>query len=331
MDYFEKNKLAWEYDSYEFWCKEAGFPEERAKKINTDPKAALKRYYCYFERIEGAKIANICGSCGKKAVPLALLGAEVTVFDISEQNKKYALELAQAAGTHINYEVCNILEAGSEKYGSSFDYIFMEGGILHYFHDINEFMRVMYSLLKSNGKLICSDFHPFSKIYDVLNVEQPIMSYFSKEIFEGEMPHARFYKEAKRKLFPRCSYRKYTVSEIINSVINNGFELLRFDEHPSWENDKLPGEFTITAKKSAKTEQGKCGFDCALCPTYKNCDCKGCMEEHKTGDCCARDCAISKNAEHCLLCCEFPCELLLTQPHTTVLDKDWLKWKQNSE
>ena len=35
---------------------------------------------------EGLKIANICGSCGKKAIPLALLGADVTVFDISEEN-----------------------------------------------------------------------------------------------------------------------------------------------------------------------------------------------------------------------------------------------------
>lgn len=42
----------------------------------------------YFDTYSGIKIANICGSCGKKAVPLAVLGAEVTVFDISEDNKK---------------------------------------------------------------------------------------------------------------------------------------------------------------------------------------------------------------------------------------------------
>ena len=52
----------------------------------------------------GITIANICGSCGKKAVPLAILGAEVTVFDISEDNKKYALEVASAAKVNLNFE-----------------------------------------------------------------------------------------------------------------------------------------------------------------------------------------------------------------------------------
>jgi len=36
----------------------------------------------------------------------------------------------------------------------------------------------------------------------------------------------------------------------INSMIDNGFVLKRFDEHPSWENEKLPGEFTAIAIKN---------------------------------------------------------------------------------
>ncbi len=130
-----------------------------------------------------------------------------------------------------------------------FDVVFMEGGILHYFHDIDQFMSIMYSLLKSGGKMICSDFHPFNKISDLLNLEQQTMSYFSTDVFEGEMAHARFYDEAIRAQIPKCSYRKYTISEIINSVINNGFLFKRFDEHPAWTNEKLPGEFTIIATK----------------------------------------------------------------------------------
>ena len=71
------------------------------------------------------------------------------------------------------------------------------------------------------------------------------MSYFCTDVFEGEMAHARFYEEEIRKQIPKCSYRKYTVSEIINAVINSGMSLKRFDEHPAWTNDKLPGEFTL--------------------------------------------------------------------------------------
>lgn len=247
--YSLQHKKAWEFDTYDFWVRTAGTPKERAKKEKENPLKMLKQYANYFEKFEGIEIANICGSCGKKAIPLALLGANVTVFDISEANKKYAIETADAAGVKIEYEVCDIMEIDMDKYAESFDVVFMEGGILHYFHDINAFMKIMNNLLKPEGKMICSDFHPFSKISDILGLQQPTMSYFATEIFEGEMAHARFYNEEIRKQIPKCQYRKYTISEIINSIIENGFSLERFDEHPSWENDKLPGEFTAIAKK----------------------------------------------------------------------------------
>ena len=248
-DYSIQNKKAWEYSAYDFWVKQNGTPQELAEKILENPKTHLRKYARYFDSLEGLKVANICGSCGKKAIPLSLLGAEVTVFDISEDNKKYASEVAEAAGTTINYVVGDVLEIEKEKFYGTFDVVFMEGGILHYFHDINEFMQIMYGLLKQGGKLICSDFHPFQKISDILNFGQPTMDYFSTEVFEGEMAHARFYEEEIRKQMPKCSYRKYTISEIINGIIRSGFVLEQFDEHPAWENKTVPGEFTAIAYK----------------------------------------------------------------------------------
>lgn len=248
-DYSQQNKKAWEYDAYDFWVRTCGTPEERAKEDLADPKRMLRRYAGYFDRFEGIRVANICGSCGKKAIPLALLGADVTVFDISEDNKRYATETAKSANVRIDYVVGDVLEIDLSKYGGRFDIVFMEGGILHYFHDIDIFMGLMHSLLKPGGRMICSDFHPFTKIVDTLKFEQPSMSYFSTEVFEGEMAHARFYEKEIRERMPKCSYRKYTISEIINAILNVGFSLERFDEHPSWENEMLPGEFTAVAVK----------------------------------------------------------------------------------
>lgn len=76
------------------------------------------------------------------------------------------------------------------------------------------------------------------------------MSYFSTDAFEAEMAHARFYDDEIRKQIPKCQYRKYTISEIINGIIGAGFTLERFDEHPSWENDMFPGEFTAIGIKN---------------------------------------------------------------------------------
>ena len=248
-DYSEQHKKAWEYNAYDFWVRTSGTPQERAQEDIADPIGMLKKYAVYFDSFEGIKVANICGSCGKKAIPLALLGADVTIFDISEDNKKYAMEVAAAANTEIAFEVGDVLDIDLDRYSKYFDVVFMEGGILHYFHNIDEFMKVMNAILKPGGKIICSDFHPFTKIFDSLKLEQPTGSYFSTDIFEGEMAHARFYDEEIRKSIPKCSYRKYTISEIINSMLRNGFSLKQFDEHPSWEDERLPGEFTAIGIK----------------------------------------------------------------------------------
>ena len=75
---------------------------------------------------------------------------------------------------------------------------------------------------------------------------------------------------------------------------------------------------------------GKCGFYCGACPTFTKDGCKGCMEEHNEGDCYSRDCVLEKGIQFCGECEKFPCDTILTQSHTTVLDKDWLLWKKES-
>lgn len=244
-----QNKKAWEYNAYEFWVTHVGTPEENARKLKSAPSQRFKRYARYFDTFAGVKVANICGSCGKQAIPLALLGADVTIFDISEDNRRYALETAGHAGVTLRFEVGDVLEIDLVTYGQAFDVVFMEGGVLHYFHDINRFIAIMHALLKPGGKMILSDFHPFTKISDAFDFQQPTMSYFSTDVFEGEMAHARFFDGDIRERMPRCVYRKYTLSEIINAVIESGLFLRRFDEHPAWTNPDVPGEFTIIAAK----------------------------------------------------------------------------------
>lgn len=248
--YTEQNKVAWEYNAYDFWVSQTGTPWERAKKDVENPHAMLKNYSKYFEDVQGLKIANICGSCGKKAVPLSILGASVTVFDISEENKRYACETAIAANTHIDYVVGDVMNINMSVYGEYFDVVFMEGGILHYFYDIDRFMGIMNSLLKNGGKMICSDFHPIRKFTDINGLGNQEADYFSTDIVEGEMPHAKFYDDEIRKQFPKCYLRLHTLGEIINSVINSGFSIKSFEEYPAWTNKKLPGEFTLLAYKA---------------------------------------------------------------------------------
>jgi len=252
-EYAILNKRAWEYRAYEFWTMRDGSPSENAAKIKQNPKACLKNHQKYFNNIDGIKIANPCGSNGRKAIPLALMGADVTVFDISEENKQYAMELAQSASVAIQYIVCDCYKIDLNTYNSYFDIAYLEGGILHYFHDINRFAKILYQIIKPNGKLILSDFHPFRKIVSIgqagKNAEVTNGDYFDCKVYSGSVAYENYFPQEEQPDFPNCSLRFYTLSEIMNAFINQGFIIKEFNEHPNWDNPKLPGEFTIYATK----------------------------------------------------------------------------------
>lgn len=248
----EQNKIAWEYRAYEFW-NSRNTPDELAKYIVNDPAARLRYHQKYFNDVHKKKIVNPCGSNGRKAVPLALLGADVTIFDISSENKRYAIELAACAGVKIEYEVCDFCQLPMDKYNDYFDIAYAEGGILHYFHDIDKFMNTLFSILKHGGKLILSDFHPFRKILRtgsaMMSVKQTEGDYFDCQVHNGDVAYKTFFPKDEQANFPDTYMRFYTISEIINAVIRAGFILQEFNEHPNFENKLLPGEFTIYAVK----------------------------------------------------------------------------------
>ena len=100
------------------------------KKLMEDPLREVDHYLPYIQSPEGKRIINLLGSKGNKAVSLALLGADVTVVDISASNAKYANELADAAGVSIEYVVSDVLHV---QFSESFDIVLLELGVLHYF------------------------------------------------------------------------------------------------------------------------------------------------------------------------------------------------------
>lgn len=248
-----KNKIAWEYRAYEFWNLRDGNPKDKAAQIKENSLKCFIKHQKYFHNIKDLKIANLCGSNGRKAVPLAMMGAQVTIFDISEENMKYALELARNADTSIDYVVGDIYDIDIQKYKDYFDILYLEGGILHYFSDIDQFTGILYQISKKNAKLVLSDFHPYRKMIPIGQGGASSLhtsgNYFDCEIHNGEVAYARQFATDEVKDFPTCQLRYYTLAEIINAIISSGFVLKEFIEHPSWNDSKIPGEFTIYAEK----------------------------------------------------------------------------------
>jgi len=241
----EQNKIAWEYRAYE--ARISGKPiQEKAKEILENPKSFLRYHQKYFENIVGKRIANVCGSDGRRTIPFAVLGAETTLFDISEPQMKYALELAEAVGVKLEYVLGDFIETDINKYGNMFDFLYMEGGILHYFSDIDAFTKMLCAVTKPNGRLILCDMHPYRKL-DIS--ERTEGDYFDIRLHEAGAPLRGVFPEEEQQAFPKILTRLYTISEIINSVISSGFTLKEFIEHPNYKDPKRPMEFTIIADK----------------------------------------------------------------------------------
>ena len=246
----EINRKAWSYKAYEFWLQKSGPPSEAAAKMKQDP-AAMLHHLEFMGDVKGKKIANLLGSNGRKAIPLALLGAEVTVVDISTENERYAIELAQAAGVEINYIVSDVNNLDLEQIKNSFDIVYLEGGILHYFNDLDRLALIIHTILNEKGRLVLNDFHPFRKIVQTHDNKLVLEGdYFDTNLKLADIAYKPYFPIAEQPDFPDCYLRYWTIGEIITAFAQAGFIIEQLIEEPGYNSFKhIPGLFTLVAKK----------------------------------------------------------------------------------
>ncbi len=239
----DQNRAAWNAGRYEAWVDALGAPAVEAARLVADPRHKLRRLTPHLGDVAGKRICNIQGSHGRVAVALALLGADATVIDFAEENRRYALELAAAAGVAVDYRLADVIEA--DRLGlAPFDTLVMELGILWYHHDLDRFFAVMAALTRAGGRLVLEDFHPVER---KLLGEGARGDYFWTEPVVGAVPDPT---GAGRDL-GQCVRRGWTLGEIVTAVIGAGFRLQRLEERPSWADPLIPGTFLLVADKPA--------------------------------------------------------------------------------
>ncbi|RAP76863.1 class I SAM-dependent methyltransferase [Paenibacillus montanisoli] len=220
--------------------------------MKSNPQKYLRKHLGYLGDVKGKRVAVLLGSSGRKAIPLALIGASVTVVDISEENQRYALEVAKEAGVEIEYIVSDVFEIDIGKFIHSYDVVYLEGGILHYFADLDSFARIVYDLLKTGGRLVLNDFHPIRKFIQYTE-DQGIEikgDYFDSRLFEGAVAYKSMFPLSEQSEFPDCLLRFWNMGEIISSVAACGLVIEQLTEEPRADgNHFLPGSFTLVANK----------------------------------------------------------------------------------
>ncbi|GMA63057.1 class I SAM-dependent methyltransferase [Alicyclobacillus fastidiosus] len=244
------NKTAWETKAYQAWVHEFGTPNQLAEELKQNHTHHLRYWLKYIGDPAGKRVLNLLGSHGRKAISLALMGADLTVVDISEENRAYATQVAKAAGVQLNYICSDALNIPTEDTLGNFDIVLMEFGILHYFTDLNAIFSVVNRRLGINGRYLLTDFHPFTKVVmSTYNLPNPSGVYFDDTIKEGEVAFAKLLPEEERSGLAKVLTRSWTVGEIVTSLASQGLFIRAFEEIRSVQNPKLPEFYTLVADK----------------------------------------------------------------------------------
>jgi len=256
------NKDGWDQSVYQAWMNRHGSPDEYAQKLKSNPTEAVSYYLKYMGDVREKKIANLLGSKGNKAVSFALLGADVTVVDISKENKRYAMELAKEAEVNIQYIVSDLLAIPEEDKLADFDFVILELGVLHYFVDLIPLFKLVHQSLKSGGKFILRDYHPIAS--KLINVEENKMiangNYFDTELVDVDVAYSVLLTEKERANLTKNKIRRWTLGEIVTSIVKADLTIEILEEEsgirwafpydsPKGIEMKIPGLFTIIANK----------------------------------------------------------------------------------
>ncbi|MFD1675761.1 class I SAM-dependent methyltransferase [Alicyclobacillus fodiniaquatilis] len=245
------NKTAWETKAYQAWVHEFGAPNQLAKELKQNLTHTLRYWLKYIGDPAGKRVLNLLGSHGRKAISLALMGADVTVVDISEENRTYATQVAEAAGVQLNYICSDALNIPNEDMLGHFDIVLMEFGILHYFTDLNAIFSVVNRRLSTNGRYLLTDFHPFAKAWRSTNLlKHPTGNYFDDTIHEEQVAFAQLLPIEERSGLNPTVTRSWTVGDIITSIASQGMFIRTFEEIRNAQDPTFPEFYTIVADKT---------------------------------------------------------------------------------
>jgi len=181
--------------------------------------------------LNGRRLIHLQCNTGADTVSLARLGATVTGVDLVPENVAYARRLAEDCGifdaTFIESDIMSLQETHHDKY----DIVFTSEGALCWLPDLRVWAATIRQLLRDDGFFYVFDGHPFYQIFDEttlasgdLTIKYP---YFSREPDRDDIIGG--YTTYPRQAESYCW--NYSVGDVINSLIEAGLRIRRFNEY----------------------------------------------------------------------------------------------------
>lgn len=164
---------------------------------------------------------------GQDSISLGRLGADVTGVDLSDKSIDSAKQLAKQTNSNAKFICCNIYDL-PEHLNQKFDIVFTTYGTIGWLPDLDKWAKIISDFLKPGGKFVFAEFHPVVWMFDD-HFEKIGYNYFnSGPISETQ---TGTYADRDAELTLSGVSWNHGISEVLNSLINNGLEINSFDEY----------------------------------------------------------------------------------------------------
>jgi ubiquinone/menaquinone biosynthesis C-methylase UbiE len=237
VDYIKSNKAAWE-EAFERRKPNWG-DYDYQKLLNEELPFLEADVIAELHNIEfkGKTIAQFCCNNGRELLSLMQLQPSAGVgFDIAENILAQARANAAKAGIlNCDFVQTNILEV-EERYYNQFDFIFFTIGAITWFEDLVSPFNIVAKCLKPRGILLVNDFHPLMNMlatpdeeaFDPNCINKIAYPYFRDEPWLENDGMGYMSGQYASKTFTCFTH---TISEIINSTINAGMTIKKWNEY----------------------------------------------------------------------------------------------------
>jgi 2-polyprenyl-3-methyl-5-hydroxy-6-metoxy-1,4-benzoquinol methylase len=167
---------------------------------------------------------------GQDTLSLARLGARVTGIDFSQVAIDKAAALAGQLGLSATFICGNVLET-PQLIAEKFDVVFTTYGVLGWLPDMNDWAKVVKTMLNPGGKLILVEFHPVLWMLDD-EFKCIAYSYFNGDpIIETKNTTYTDQGSYQMDTFQEITWN-HSLDEVISALLAAGLKLTHFKEYP---------------------------------------------------------------------------------------------------
>jgi len=198
--------------------------------------------------IKGKRILHLQCHFGQDTLSLARMGATVTGVDFSDVAISKAKEISAKINVEARFICCDIYEL-SQHLDEKFDMVFTTYGTIGWLPDMDKWAAIVSSFLKPGGEFVFVEFHPAVWMFDD-DFQKIGYNYFNTgpivETYSGS------YADKSADLKEQYVMWNHGMSEVANSIIQNGMELKCLNEYnyspyPNFNHtiESSPGKYTI--------------------------------------------------------------------------------------